>query len=319
MPLSESPLFGDCAYQALRKHFKKSTKYKTEVLRDLDPEPLHQMRVGMRRLRTALQVFAPAIISPVKIRQISAIAKGLGQVRDFDVLYIWFQQFLQNQLLTPGEALELQLLLQRLQVRRSQQFQDMRALLKGKQYRTFLSAFKTWLASPRYTAIAQHPIEAVLPDLLLPLMSELLLHPGWLIGVTTDQDKVVPQEIADLSALNQDFPRWEPLLHDLRKQIKRVRYQTEFFTEFYGEDFRQQTREFRLIQDQLGLLQDQMVLDLFLRQDLGPDWVQRLPSLAQFFQQERWQLWQQWQVHQRKYLDPEFRSGVRLQLLQVSS
>ncbi|PZD72054.1 hypothetical protein C1752_03957 [Acaryochloris thomasi RCC1774] len=316
------PTFGDCAHQAIQKHFKKSVKYKADVLRDLDPEPLHQMRVGMRRLRTALQVFAPAITeggseaiaAPIENRKISKIAKELGRVRDLDVLYIWFQQYLQQTSLTPAEALELQLLLQRLQIRRGAQFAQMQRLLKSKQYRAFVSMLKGWLQHPQYTAIAQLPIQTVLPDLLLPLISELLLHPAWMVAVTVQQGTVVPQEISDLSTLNQNFYRWEPLLHDLRKQMKGVRYQTEFFMDFYGQDFRQQTREFRLIQDQLGHLQDQMVLDQFLTQDLGIDWAQKIPSLAQYFQQERWQLWQQWQAHQRQYLDSGFRKELRWSL-----
>lgn len=306
--------FGDCAHRAIQKHFKKSVKYKADVLRDLDPEPLHQMRVGMRRLRTALQVFAPAVATPIENRKISRIAKELGRVRDLDVLYLWFQQYLQQTALTPAEALELQLLLQRLQRQRGAQFDQMQKLLKSKQYRTFVRTLKDWLQDPQYTALAQLPIQTVLPDLLLPLISELLLHPGWMVAVTVRNGSIVPQEISDLATLNQDFHRWEPLLHDLRKQMKGVRYQTEFFMDFYSRDFKQQTREFRLIQDQLGHLQDQMVLDQFLTQDLGPDWAQKIPSLAQYFQQERWQLWQQWQVHQRQYLDVGFRQKLRSSL-----
>jgi CHAD domain-containing protein len=317
---SEIPLsFGDAAHQAIQKHFKKSIKYKADVLSDRDPEPLHQMRVGMRRLRTALQVFAPAIASPIENRKISKLAKELGRVRDLDVLHLWLQRYMQQTALTPAEALELQLLLQRLQVRRQAQFNQMQKLLQSKQYRTFVSTLQDWLQQPRYTALAQLPIQTVLPDLLLPLISELLLHPGWMVAVTTHQGTVVPQPISDLVTLNQNFHRWEPSLHDLRKQMKGVRYQTEFFINFYSTDFKQQIQEFRLLQDQLGCLQDQMVLDQFLTQDLGPDWAQQIPSLAQFFRQERWQLWQQWQAHQRRYLDPEVRWNLRFQLLQFNA
>jgi CHAD domain-containing protein len=319
--LAPSPplTFGDCAYQAMQKHFKKSVKYRADVLQDRDPEPLHQMRVGMRRLRTALQVFAPATTVPLESRTIAKIAKGLGRVRDLDVLHIWFQQYLKQASLMPAEAQALQFVLQRLQVRRGKQFNQMQKLLQSKQYRTFVSTFKDWLQDPQYKTLAQLPIQTVLPDLLLPLMAELLLHPGWMVAVTAHQGIVSPQAIADLTTLNQNLHRWEPLLHDLRKQMKRVRYQTEFFLDFYGEDFRQQIQEFRLIQDRLGCLQDQMVLDQFLTRDLGPDWAQKLPSLAQFFQQERWQLWQQWQTHQRQYLDPGFRKKVRSHLLNFSA
>ncbi|MGB7417462.1 MAG: CHAD domain-containing protein, partial [Thermosynechococcaceae cyanobacterium] len=302
-PSKQKLTFGDCAYQAIHKHFKKSVKYKADVLKDRDPEPLHQMRVGMRRLRTALQVFAPAIHGPISVRQVTKIAKALGQVRDLDVLYIWFQQYMHQSALTPADALELQLLLQRLQQHRGGQFHLIEKLLKGKPYRAFVNAIQAWLQEPQYKSLAQLPIQMVLPDLLLPLISDLLLHPAWMAAVTEQSGKVVPLKIADCETLKQNFDQWEPLLHDLRKQMKRVRYQTEFFLDFYGEDFKRQTEEFRLLQDQLGLLQDQRVLDQFLTQDLGTNWAVRLPSLAHYFEHGRWQLWQQWQIYQRQYLD----------------
>ncbi|MGF1603645.1 MAG: CHAD domain-containing protein [Thermosynechococcaceae cyanobacterium] len=318
-PSKRKLTFGDCAYQAIDKHFKKSVKYKAEVLKDRDPEPLHQMRVGMRRLRTALQVFAPAIHGPVSVRQVTKIAKALGQIRDLDVLYIWFQQYMYQRALTPAEALELQLLLRRLQQHRGEQFYLIETLLKGKSYRAFVNATQAWLQEPRYKSLAPLSIEMVLPDLLLPLMADLFLHPAWMAAVAEPSEKIVPLKIADGETLKQDFGQWEPLLHDLRKQMKRVRYQTEFFIDFYGEDFKRQIEEFRLLQDRLGLLQDQMVLDQFLTRDLGTNWTIKLPSLAQYFDQERWQLWQQWQSHQRQYLDPDFRRALRSQLLNFKS
>ncbi|MEB3224731.1 MAG: CHAD domain-containing protein, partial [Synechococcus sp.] len=43
--------FGDWAHQAIAKHYQKILSHETGVLADRDPEELHQMRVGMRRLR----------------------------------------------------------------------------------------------------------------------------------------------------------------------------------------------------------------------------------------------------------------------------
>jgi CHAD domain-containing protein len=48
---------GNCAYQAIKKHFEKTIKWEKSVKKDEDPEALHQMRVGMLRLRTAVQRF----------------------------------------------------------------------------------------------------------------------------------------------------------------------------------------------------------------------------------------------------------------------
>ncbi len=52
------------AYIAIAKHSRKILKYEAGVLQDKDPEELHQMRVGMRRLRSAIAGFAVAIDLP---------------------------------------------------------------------------------------------------------------------------------------------------------------------------------------------------------------------------------------------------------------
>ncbi|HEY9825233.1 MAG TPA: CHAD domain-containing protein, partial [Stenomitos sp.] len=78
------------ALASIQKHFHKSIKHEDEVRADEDPEPLHQMRVGMRRLRTALTVFAPFVdLSPQLERDVAHISRRLGNVRDLDVLGQW--------------------------------------------------------------------------------------------------------------------------------------------------------------------------------------------------------------------------------------
>ena len=79
---------GDYAYQAFAKHFRKTLKYESDVLDDRDPEALHQMRVGMRRLRSAATGFAAVVALPKAAREdkIGQIARTLGELRDFDVL-----------------------------------------------------------------------------------------------------------------------------------------------------------------------------------------------------------------------------------------
>jgi CHAD domain-containing protein len=56
--------FGDWAAVAIAKHTHKMLQHEAEALQDQDPEALHQMRIGMRRLRTALTGFAPALELP---------------------------------------------------------------------------------------------------------------------------------------------------------------------------------------------------------------------------------------------------------------
>ncbi|NER99765.1 MAG: CHAD domain-containing protein, partial [Symploca sp. SIO1B1] len=56
--------FGHWGYLAVEKHFQKILKHEIEVIKDKDPEELHQMRVGMRRLRTTVTSFEGAISLP---------------------------------------------------------------------------------------------------------------------------------------------------------------------------------------------------------------------------------------------------------------
>ena len=305
----------DCAHQAIGKYFNKCLKQEAEVLKDTDPEGIHQMRVGMRRLRTALQAFDAAIAIPPEIgdREIAKLARHLGKVRDLDVLHLWFQTYLETS--DQLEVVALQPLLKQLQQQRKKRFTRLKKVLKGKQYRTFIEGFETWLAQPQYRPIAALPLTEALPDILLPLVSHLLLHPGWLVATRTLKGRLKPMARMSQVAVNHHLEQEKEALHDLRKQMKRVRYQTECFAEFCGAAYQAQIEEFRLVQDVLGQLQDGAVLSEFLIESVGHEWQQVLPHLAEKLQQEQLQLWKQWQPLQAKYLDPAFRQRLRLLML----
>ena len=79
---------GYWASLAFEKHFQKTLKHELEVLKDQDPEELHQMRIGMRRLRCATQGFGFVVTVPkaTQDQKIGKIARCLGGLRDLDVL-----------------------------------------------------------------------------------------------------------------------------------------------------------------------------------------------------------------------------------------
>jgi CHAD domain-containing protein len=57
------------------------------VVEGHDPETLHQMRVGVRRLRSALKLFATvAPCPPALLEDIDWLGMELGAARDWDVL-----------------------------------------------------------------------------------------------------------------------------------------------------------------------------------------------------------------------------------------
>ncbi|HEY9860041.1 MAG TPA: CHAD domain-containing protein [Candidatus Obscuribacterales bacterium] len=305
---------GEYAHAAIQQHFKKSIKPESAVLQDSEPENLHQMRVGMRRLRTALQVFGPALDLPkaTNIPRISKIAKKLGAVRDLDVL----QDELKNRYypsLKKPEQKQLDAIFKKLQKQRSHHFSELEKTLHRGHYQKFKKAFSHWVKEPKYQAIADQPILKVLPDLLLPLISQLLLHPGWLVGATLGQTQYSSK--LDAKTIQALLLKQEAQLHDLRKQLKRVRYQTEFFTDFYEPAYAAQVEDFKNIQEVLGQIQDYSVLSEFLSTELESDLATALPSLNEQIQQRKLELWQSWQPIQRRYLDPDFRNALRLQVM----
>ncbi len=82
----ENKTFGDLAYMAIAQYYKKILKHEAGVLKDKDPEELHQMRVGMRGLRSAMTGFQAALNLPVEQQEVGRIARILGKLRDLDVL-----------------------------------------------------------------------------------------------------------------------------------------------------------------------------------------------------------------------------------------
>lgn len=307
------------AYSALKKHFKKFVKYEAEVLQDKDPEALHQMRVGMRRLRTTLQVFGfvvqlPKAASDRTVREISHI---LGAVRDLDVLEAELKAQQQADL-PKSEQAHLETLLKKMHKRRKQDFDALKRTLKGKKYQDLKAAFEAWVEKPRYAPLASMPISQVLPDLLLPLVSEILLHPAWLVSTTFENGKATVHSVHP-EAIGEFLSQNSVVLHDLRKQMKRVRYQTELFVDFYDGDYAAQVEEFKLIQEVLGQIQDSAVLQEYLANELETSLPDVCPTLAKQLDQKVAQAWEQWQTLQKRYLQPEFRTALRSQLLKPST
>lgn len=315
-PNSEKLTLGEFALASIQKHFHKSIKHEEEIFKDEDPEPLHQMRVGMRRLRTVLMVFAPFVsLSADLDRDITKISKSLGSVRDLDVLGQWLQSFISDSALDDNESKQIKKVLQRLNRRRQKQFKHMCLTLKGDQYFQFTEEFQLWLKYPRFQAGAEWPIKLVLPDLLLPLINGLLLHPGWLAAIAEPIQQWSPNAEIAGDQVEIYLAEYGSVLHDLRKQTKRVRYQTEFFKDFYASDYAEQTFEFRNIQDLLGQLQDSQVLSNFLVKEMGLQWKESIPSLERYMLNQRLEQWKIWQPIQQKYLDSKFRDDLRMLIL----
>lgn len=306
---------GDWVKIALEKHFQKTIQYEEDVLSDRDPEALHQMRVGMRRLRSAAKGFAPALDLPKAARhnQIGKISRSLGSLRDLDVLLETLETQYQDTL-PDGEKDEFKRALTLLKSERSQAFDAVKETLNSEIYLSFKNSLADWLNRPSYGEMSVLPIQGILPDLLLPEVSALFLHPGWLLGIKTKKGKVKINNLTE-TEVEELFQKQGETLHDLRKQVKRVRYQMSLFTNFYGKDYSEYVEDLKEIQEVLGKMQDSVVLAETLSRVLGCNLQDSLPNLAEKLLENRYLSWLEWQPLHQKYLEPEIRDQLRLEIL----
>jgi CHAD domain-containing protein len=308
----EVQTFGDWGKIAIAKHFDKILKHEPKVLKDKDPEELHQMRVGMRRLRSAMAGFAPAVNLPkaASEKQVGKVGRILGNLRDIDVL----QETLATQYepnLPKKEHKKLTEILQFLKKQRKKAFKEVENILNDDCYINLKYSLRDWLEKPNYQTIAALKIETVLPDLLLPEASRFLLHPGWFVGIKITEGEIELREESNPETVAQILAQEEKALHELRKEAKRSRYNMSLFTDFYGEAYQNYLKQIKEIQEVLGQIQDSFVLIEFLESALESDIENEMPTFAKQIHKNRYIKWQEWQKLQQDFLTLQKRQDFR--------
>ncbi len=207
-------------------------------------EPVHQMRVALRRLRSALKLFRRAADGPAVsalLAEMGALSTVLGPARDWDV-------FLTETGAAVAAAFPDDRAVARLLAaaahRRDDAYDMLAAHLRGPAFRA-LSIRLAWLAAARpweaeadaeQAATLAKPIAAFAGRALSRRLAGLLA-PG-----------------PDLSGLSAEA------LHTLRIEAKRLRYAAEFFAPLYPpRPVRRFVRRVSALQDRLGRLNDATV------------------------------------------------------------
>jgi CHAD domain-containing protein len=255
----------DFAYHTLSAQFHYILTQEDGVMADADPEYLHQMRVGFRKFQAAIEIFGDVIDLPAqfKLKDCKQILKTLGRLRDLDVQLQGLTLKIKNAS-TPGKKRDLIYLQRDLKQDRRKAFTGVSLTLgQHSAYPNFKRQIKGWLKHPHYSAIAKLPVNYCVPDLLCPWVSKLLLHSAWLISQTA----MTPNQFR--------------ILHDLRKLCKQLRYQSEFFQDFYPQAFTTWIEEVKGIQSVLGKLQDACVFEQLMAQHQGQSPSRNLEAIAQ--------------------------------------
>jgi triphosphatase len=243
-PPAEPPLF--TATQTVSEAFAILLARQAEVLLRLAPEaaggemtePVHQMRVALRRLRSALALFRRAADGP-ELQELNSSLKNLSQylgpARDWDVFAAGVGQALAEAF--PGDRAVTRLLAA-VARKRAESYARLRVYLDSPEFRAlgirlaWLPAARPWEEATNMPALAE-PLGNFAAAALSRRLARVL-EPG-----------------ADLGALSPEA------LHDLRIQAKRLRYAAEFFAPLYpARAARRFIRRIAAVQDRLGHLND---------------------------------------------------------------
>lgn len=273
---SLSSTCGAFATTLIEDRVRRLVALQLDVLGDRDPEPLHQMRVTCRRLRSTLEQFAPALSLPDQVtpQRLARVGSDLGLTRDLDVLRHRLEGHWQP-LLPEREQPYLRKLLKQLKRERRLAFAVLTDTLKGRRYLKLLSRLQGWLREPRFTPMGRESLAQWWPELQQVVLAELFTLPGWWADHPYD-----PQSVRDL--------------HRLRRRIKRARYGLANLAAVDPGAFAPWLKQLKLLQEVLGELQDLEVLDQTLTRQLdgAPDVL--MPTLSSLLAEARDQAWTRW-------------------------
>ena len=232
-------IFRTCADQCAANH--------DAVLARADPEGVHQFRVALRRMRSALAVFRASLPqgdADWLKRKASRLIDLLGPARDWDV---FIGETLAAVRAARPDDETLDVLAAAAGEERARAYEKAEAL-RAPEHTAFLLRFGRWIETAGWRA---HAGRAALDRPLVSLAAPLL----------DKRHKRVLKRGRDFERLS------DARLHRLRITLKKLRYAGEFFAaQFPDGKPRAYIRALRRLQDDLGALNDAAVAEHCLRQ-----------------------------------------------------
>ena len=203
------------------------------VLETDDPEGAHQLRIGLRRLRSALRAFRP-LDDTSALRELDGHAQELagtvGRLRDADVLIADIYAQVASQMKgEPGFA-ELR---QSLVAHRMKARDEVRQALSGEQWSKLQLYLVLWPRTIAENIALQTPVRD---------FAASALRKGW---------KKVAKLGGAIEALSLEQR------HEMRKALKTFRYTVEFFGSLYAKNkVARCVKELRELQEVFGYIND---------------------------------------------------------------
>ena len=220
------------------------------VLRDVDTEFLHDLRVSVRRTRAAIKLLGD-VLPPELATHYRAEFKWLGDlttpVRDLDVHLLGYADLAAS--LTAAAPADLEPLREFLARRRTREFRVLTRGLRSARFRSLAHDWDKALREARDEAVAQAQGDTRPRGRRYTKASTLAAER------TARAYRVIARRGGAIS------PQSPPeSLHDLRKRCKELRYLLEFFAPLYEPSaYRKVVGDLKRLQDCLGSFQDSQV------------------------------------------------------------
>jgi CHAD domain-containing protein len=216
---------------------------------DTDPEPVHAMRVAIRRARAAARLYGSFFKRRAVrqfLKQLRHTARLLGAVRDLDVAIDKLERYRQKS--KKRATRELRATVEQWVARRTAAHRALMAWLDDPRYAKFLAEFAQFCRTPGrgladFTLAAGEEITPfqvrhVCPSMVINRFERVRSYEIWFEG--------------------EENPPVETL-HRLRIECKYLRYNLEFIADLLGEESAALTNRLRSLQDCLGDLNDAVV------------------------------------------------------------
>lgn len=219
------------------------------VIEGEDPECLHQMRVGIRRLRSALKLFEPAVHCPASLSdELEWLGGELGAARDWEVLASATLARLEE---APAGAEQLAALRDAMPAIVNERRRQAAQVLMSPRYARLRLSLLAWLLGAKWREDADL-------DRLRLLDSPL----------RDFADATLARNVQRMHKRGKRLRKASPeALHRLRIACKKSRYALEFFQSLYRpRRVRRYLAALSRLQDELGWRNDLAVADGLLRQ-----------------------------------------------------
>ena len=234
--ISPEEHFAEANRKILRYHFSRFLAIEQEKSLKTDIEAVHDCRVAIRRMRSALALsrhsFAPL---DIKIHQnrLKNVGNIFGRVRDYDVLLVNIYKVVKTH---PGYKHGLDPIISHWKTEREISYYILTDYLQSEEYAAFIKEFN-------YFVFEQELKLDHVTDLAKPIPCTVSqLYPAMVLA-----------QLAKVRSYQHLFPITESKpLHELRIEIKKFRYMLEFFQNIMSPAITTVIPILKKMQDHLG-------------------------------------------------------------------